>query len=78
MRYFFHLRENGAYLIDDEGLDLADMDAVRAAATAGARSVIASEVMAGRVPLQAVVEVDDEDGRRVMTLPFKDVVLLEG
>jgi hypothetical protein len=54
------------------------MDAVRAAATAGARSVIASEVMAGRVPLQAVVEVDDEDGRRVMTLPFKDVVLLEG
>ena len=74
MRYFFHLRESGSLVLDEEGLDLVDLDAVAAAAIAGARSVIAGEVMSGRIPISAVIEVDDEHGRRVLDLPLRDAV----
>lgn len=48
MRYFFHLREPGAFLADEEGLELSDLNAVKIAAIAGARSIIAGDAMAGR------------------------------
>lgn len=78
MRYFFHLRESGGLVLDDEGIDLPDFDAVTAAAIAGARSVIAGEALAGKIPIGAVIEVDDEHGRRVLDLPFREAVLLDG
>ena len=78
MRYYFHLRESGGYVVDDEGIELADMDAVVAAATAGARCVIAGEAMLGRLPLGSVIEVDDQGGGRVLDLSFRDTVLLTG
>ena len=78
MRYYFHLRESGSYVVDDEGLELADLDAVLAAAIEGARSVIAADAMEGKLPLRSSVEVDDESGQRVLHLPFRDAVLLDG
>jgi hypothetical protein len=78
MRYYFHLREEDGYVIDDEGLELADENAAKIAATEGARSVIAAEAMAGRLPLRTIIEVDDERGQRVLDLPFKDAVMLDG
>ena len=78
MRYFFHLRESGTFVVDDEGLELADRAAVVAAATAGARSVIAAEALCGKLPLAASIVVDDETGRRVLELPFRETVLLDG
>jgi hypothetical protein len=78
MRYFFHLRENGQYIADEEGLDLPDLRAVESAARTSARSVIAAEAMAGHIPLRATIEVNDEHGRRVLELPFRDAVLLDG
>ena len=77
MRYYFHLRESESYVVDDEGLELIDTAAVLAAATAGARSVIAGEAMQGKLPLHASIEVDDETGRRVLELPFREAVLLD-
>ncbi|CAA9538991.1 MAG: hypothetical protein AVDCRST_MAG23-1738 [uncultured Sphingosinicella sp.] len=77
MRYFFHLRQSQGYVIDDEGVELADGDAVLAAATIGARSIIAGEAMDGRLPLLSIIEVDDENGLRVLDLPFREAVLLE-
>jgi hypothetical protein len=78
MRYYFHLRESETYLVDEEGLELNGTDAIVAAATAGARSVIANEVIRGKLPLMAVIEVDDQTGRRVLELPFRDAVQLDG
>ena len=77
MRYFFHLREGDSYVIDGEGLELVDFAAAIAAATAGARSIIAAEAAAGNVPLRPVMEVDDEHGHRVFDLPFRDTVRLD-
>lgn len=78
MRYYFHLRESETYLVDEEGLELTGTEAIMAAATAGARSVIANDVMRGKLPLRAVIEVDDQMGRRVLELPFRDTVQLDG
>ncbi len=78
MRYYFHLRESESYVVDDEGLELADIKAVLAAATAAARSVIAAEAIAGKLPLRSSIEVDDETGQRVLDLSFRETVLLDG
>ena len=78
MRYYFHLRESGNLIVDDEGRELVGLDAVKAAATAGARSVIAAEAMAGKIPLGAIIEVENEQGERVLDLPFREAVSLDG
>ena len=78
MRYYFHLREAGGYIIDEEGLELEALDAVRQAAIEGARCIIAGEALVGKLPLQAVLEVEDEHGNCVIELPFKDAVHLDG
>lgn len=78
MRYYFHLREEGRYLLDEEGLELMALDAARQAAVEGARSIIADEVLLGNLPLRAILEVADEDGNCLFQLPFKDAVQLDG
>jgi hypothetical protein len=78
MRYFFHLREAGGYLLDDEGLELAGLEAARAAATQAARSIIAGDAILGKLPLGAVVEVDDEAGHRMFDLAVRETVLIDG
>ena len=78
MRYYFHVREADAYVVDEEGLELAELGAARLAAIAGARSLIASEALLGKLPLSTVIEVEDENGNRVIELPFRDTVLVDG
>ncbi len=78
MRCFFHLRESGGYVFDEEGLDLPDIESVRAAAIAGARSIIGHEAAGGRLPLSTVMEVHGEDGAPLFELPFRETVVLDG
>lgn len=77
MRYYFHLRESHRYILDEEGLELEAPDAARKVAVAEARSIIAGDALLGRLPLRTVIEVEDEDGNRVIELPFKDAVYLD-
>jgi hypothetical protein len=77
VRYFFHLHESGGCIVDEEGLELADLDAARRAALTGARALIASEVLDGRLTLGTVMEVQDGRGETVMRLPFRDAVTVE-
>ena len=78
MRYFFHLKEPGNHVVDEEGRELSGIEAAVAAAVAAARSVIASEVMEGRLPLASAIEIEDEQGRRIHELLFRDAVRLDG
>ena len=78
MRYFFHLRETDEHVIDEEGQELPHLEAVATAALKNARSVIAHEALAGKLPLRAVIEVKDEAGRNVLVFPFRDAVILDG
>jgi hypothetical protein len=72
------LRESSAYILDEEGLELEGLSAAVKAARAAARSVIASEVLAGKLPLDSIIEIEDETGQLVFELPFKDAVILDG
>jgi hypothetical protein len=52
--------------------DMADLPGfadVQAAADRGARSLISAEVLGGRLTLSERIEVEDSDGRPVLTLP---------
>ncbi|HEY0130655.1 MAG TPA: hypothetical protein VGB57_04550, partial [Allosphingosinicella sp.] len=73
-----HLRESGDVVVDEEGRDLPNLAAAAAAARANARCVIAGEAMTGKLPLAACIEVHDEAGQRVLDLPFRDAVILDG
>ena len=75
-RYFFHVYDDTVAL-DDDGMDLPDADAARKLALAGARALICEEVTRGHVNLSDRIEVEDEDQRPVLTLPFASAVEIE-
>jgi hypothetical protein len=75
-RYFFSFRDGGE-LHDNLGMALADEPTARDEAIRGARSIIADCARRGRLPLSARVQVEDESGRLVFALTFKDTVKIE-
>jgi hypothetical protein len=75
-RYFFHVYDDTVAL-DDDGMDLPDVDAARRQALAGARALICEEVTKGHVNLSHRIEVEDEEHRPVLTLPFASAVEIE-
>lgn len=76
-RYFFHLREPGRYVRDEEGTELSDLDAAGNYALDSARAIIAHEVREhGLIPLSHIMEVEDEAGAIVRTLSYVEAVTL--
>jgi hypothetical protein len=74
-RYFLHLRKPSNDLLDTEGTSMLE-DAVTSAALAAARDCMAHDVRAGRLDLTYRIEVQDEAGEIVHTLPFAEAVSL--
>jgi hypothetical protein len=72
--YFFHTRGGPVETEDFEGIELSGEMAAYAEALRGARSIIAAAVLEGRLPLDERIEVVDEAGKPVLTLPFADAV----
>jgi hypothetical protein len=69
-RYFFHLRDGDTLLVDDEGEELADLQAVRSYAIDSARQLLSQAVMNGTArSLHQQIEVADERGRTILTIP---------
>src|SRR5206468_9416940 len=72
-RYFMHLRDSIDELLDPEGIEMP-ADAIAGAALMAARDVIAGDVRSGRIDLHFRIDVHDEAGEVVHTLPFADAV----
>jgi hypothetical protein len=68
--YYFNLRGESFELPDLAGKSLPDDAAARAEAERLAAELIETAIVAGTVPPDAVVEVDDEDMRPVLALPL--------
>lgn len=77
-RFFLNLDECGVRSIDDEGFEAAHHEAARTAAIDAAREIMASEVRAGKLCLSCRIEVTDAEGEIVLTVPFKDAVMVSG
>ena len=68
-RYFFHVREVVPLVEDEEGTECADDAQAREEAIEGARDVMAEYVRKGLDVSCWSFEIEDEQGRPVMTVP---------
>jgi hypothetical protein len=70
-RYFMHLRDGTEQLLDPEGLEFATIELVRKAALVSARDLMTGDVREGVLDLRFRIDVEDEGGEIVYSLPFK-------
>jgi len=75
-RFYMHVSNGHGFAEDEEGVELADEDAARDEALAGARDLMASELKKGELNLSSFIEVEDEAHRLLFTLHFSDAVKL--
>jgi Domain of unknown function (DUF6894) len=76
--YFFHLH-NDIDARDEDGRDLPDLDAARELAREQARFTFAETIRdEGRANLDHRIDIEDEHGRVLETVRFRDVVKIEG
>src|SRR5918993_4357122 len=73
-RYFMHLRDGTEQLLDPEGLEFATIEAVRKAVLVSARDLMTGDIREGVIDLRFRIDVEDEGGEIVYTLPFKHAV----
>jgi hypothetical protein len=69
-RFFFHLLNGDGYVPDDEGKELADLEAARRHGLKALGEVAADELAGGADNLRATIFIDDSREERVMTLPL--------
>lgn len=74
--FYLHLDlpEPMGYVEDLEGAEVADLEAARALAIAGARSILAEELSRGVLDLRGGIEVASEHGQVVFVLPFREAI----
>jgi hypothetical protein len=75
-RYYFDIFDPDV-IRDDEGIELADAEAARREALAGARSIMCDQVAQGRLSLHYRIDVRDEAGDEILSLAFGDAVRIE-
>ena len=64
-RYYFHIRNGQALVRDEEGMECADIAAVRREAFLSARDIVRSTLKSEVMGNAAVIEVQDEQGRAI-------------
>ncbi|WP_046348069.1 DUF6894 family protein [Sphingomonas changbaiensis] len=75
-RYFFHIVD-GRTVRDEEGQECPGLDEARAEAVASARSIMREALWSGRLPLNECIEIADEKGQILLTVPFREAVTIE-
>jgi hypothetical protein len=73
-RYFFHIRSEDTFVEDLEGLELTGEKEAHAEATEAARELLSERVRKGEVIDGHEFDVHDEEGTKLFTLPFRDVL----
>ena len=73
-RYFFHVCNGNGFTEDEEGQEVADLEAARVVALRAARDIMASDVQRGMLDLSSFIEIEDADKRLVHTLGFEQAV----
>ena len=71
--FYLHLCDSACYHEDEEGIDLADLDAARTAAIRGLRDALAREIQRGQLNI-SYIDIGDESGQRVDMVQFADAV----
>lgn len=72
--YYMHVVEDGERLLDVEGTESSDIDAARAVAIRGIRSVVADSFSTGEPSSITAVEICDGDGNLVLSVTVAEAV----
>ena len=75
-RFFFNLRDEVS-VEDCEGKDLPDAGRARELAVDYARGIMSEDVKDGRLVLRDEIDILDEQGEKILTLPFRDAIEIE-
>ena len=73
-RYYFHSRNGAGYSQDPHGFEVADVDEAHHAAVRSARAIIAADARLVVLDLTTTIEVEDQHGKRVLTVRFDQAV----
>jgi hypothetical protein len=66
-----HLRNGVDELLDSEGVELVDLEAVRQNVLTTARDILGGDLRGGVMDLRYRIDAENEGGAIVYTLPFK-------
>lgn len=77
-RFFFHLATPGELMIDNEGIELADLEAAKELALASAQDIAEETAAEGYDISKYIFKVTDDQGRQVMQCAFKDLLHDDG
>jgi Domain of unknown function (DUF6894) len=75
--YYLHVCNGNGFVEDEEGQELADLDAARAAAIHGARDIMSADIRRGELDPASFIEVEDEDHRYLFTLQFSEAIRIK-
>ncbi|MFN7024423.1 MAG: DUF6894 family protein [Pseudorhizobium sp.] len=76
-RYFFHQVTKAGLVSDLEGTDLPDLEHARCEALLDARSLMSHAILQGRDISSRTIQIRDEGGNLLLTVPFVDTVTRE-
>ena len=74
-RTFFHIKDHDHLIRDEVGVDVDDLDSIKADVLASSREVIREFSVHGRFE-DGIFVIEDGEGRRVMQFPFKGALPL--
>jgi hypothetical protein len=69
-----HLRDGTDQILDPEGIEYSSVDAMRKAALGAARDLMTGDIREGVIDLRFRIDVEDDAGQIVYTMPFKHAV----
>ena len=76
-RYFFNLHNGLGPILDEEGQILPDIEAARASALTGIRSVLADELARGGLDLDGRIDVVDDRQEILLSVSFEEAVAIK-
>ncbi|EJC64658.1 hypothetical protein Rleg5DRAFT_1412 [Rhizobium leguminosarum bv. viciae WSM1455] len=74
-RFYFHIRDGDQVERDLEGIEFSNVQAAEQEALMAAREMVAELVMQGQRIEGKIFEIDDENGNRVLAVPFLSTVI---
>lgn len=75
--YHLHLINSHIDADDAEGHDLPSLEAARTKAVDGIRDFLSAELRSGTLDLRGRVDIEDEAGLVLMTIPFAEAVAIQ-
>jgi hypothetical protein len=76
-KFYLHLFNRIGSTSDEEGVELPDLATARKSAAENIRSIMSEEVKEGLFDLNGRIEIVDDQGRLLATVPFADAVELK-